>query len=141
MSRADPYLDARSLALLPPHLAPLAPALDVVTAAPRSERGWIAFSYPEAPTEPLRPGAPPYDGIYRGSWVSPGVCVRLDLGHPAVPPVLAERLRARFPEQIGLDGAFYEYGIDAPSQRDNRDQAVMRLIEHLGEPAGAAGCW
>jgi hypothetical protein len=109
---------------LPAELVPYAEALELRCASPREDRGWIAPGWP-APTVPLIPGAPPYDGRFRGSWISPGVCVRLDL--EAVPEPLRSQLRARHPERIGADGAFYEYGIATSSQRSNRQEALLAL--------------
>lgn len=119
---------------LPPELRPLAAALDLASVRPDFHRGWLAAAWPAAPAEPLRPGAPPYDGVYRGSWLSPGVCLRLDLGHPAVPDAVAERLRARHSERIGADGALYRFGVDSTSQRTNRDEVIAWLRRQVAEP-------
>lgn len=109
---------------LPAELVPYAEAIQMQHAAPREGRGWKAIDWP-APTVPLIPGAPPYDGRYRGSWCSPGVCARLDL--EAVPEQLRSQLRARHPERIGADGAFYEYGIASSSGLSNRQDALLAL--------------
>lgn len=111
-------------AKLLPELVPYADALELGPAYPRWGIGWRAHGWP-APIVPLIPGAPPYDGIHRGSWISPGVCLRLDLD--AVPEPLRARLRARYPDHIGADGAFYELGIASSSQRRNRDDALIAL--------------
>jgi hypothetical protein len=117
----------RDAAELPPPLQPLCDAIELVLAAPEYGRGWTAPAYPAAPPHPLREGAPPYDGIYRASWTSPGVCVRLDLAHVAVPAELRALLCAMFPTQVGADEGFYEYGVDHRSQRVNRDYALAQL--------------
>ena len=109
---------------LPAELVPYAEAIEMKHAMPRDGHGWRVPDWP-APTVPLIPGAPPYDGRYRASWCSPGVCVRLDL--EAVPEPWRSRLRARYPERIGADGAFYEYGIAARSQLVNRQDALLAL--------------
>lgn len=111
---------------VPGELRPFVAAIDIVSCRP-SAVGWTSPEHPHAPVEALRPGSPPYDGVYRASWMSPGVCVRLDLDHGCVPPPLVERLRALFPEKLGADGNLYEYGVDFTSQRDNRDYAVDEL--------------
>ncbi|HVK68457.1 MAG TPA: hypothetical protein VM694_28560, partial [Polyangium sp.] len=117
-----------------PSLLPFADALDAVPARPTSEEvGWTPHRYDQAPPHPLIPNAPPYDGVYRGSWVSPGMCVRLDLMHPALSERLRAWLRARFPEQVGGDDGFYEYGIESRSQRTNLEQALARLAAKLEE--------
>ena len=108
---------------LPAELSPYAEALELRPARPCVD-GWKAHEWP-APVVPLIPGAPPFDGIYRGSWISPGVCLRLDLD--AVPEPVRTRLRAQHPERIGSDGAFYEFGIASPSQLRNRDDALIAL--------------
>jgi hypothetical protein len=125
------YLDARSVAQLPSEWKHLVVAADLVCAVPRFDDGWRAFGYPDAPPEPLRAGAPPYDGVHRGSWTSPGVCLRLDLDHPVVPPALRDQLRRRSPDPIGADGAWYRFGVDSTSQRVNRDAAVAELVRQI----------
>ncbi len=114
------------LSYLPSELHLLEAALDIVTCSPR-QAGWLPPAYPDAPRESLRPGAPPDDGVYRASWLSPGVCVRLDLQHPRVPDSLANQLRKSSPEALGSDEALYVYGVDSTSQRDNRDHALDTL--------------
>ena len=65
--KADP-------AKLPAELVPFAEALELATcrpsARPQSE-GWKCPQFPEAPLWPLIANAPPFDGVYRGSWMSP----------------------------------------------------------------------
>jgi hypothetical protein len=111
-------------ATLPAELVPYAEALDLRPARPIWDVGWRAYEWP-APIAPLIPDAPPYDGVYRGSWISPGVCVRLDLD--AVPERVRACLHARHPDRIGGDGALYEFGVASSSQRRNRDDAVLAL--------------
>ena len=111
---------------MPAELQPLAAALELFTCRPLDD-GWSSPQLPNAPVWPLVPGAAPFDGVYRGSWISPGLCLRLDL----VPPVVAAPLRAslieRFAMHVGTDGAFYEYGIASCCQRSNRDAAILAL--------------
>jgi hypothetical protein len=117
---------------LPVELHPLAEAMAGLTAQPRSARGWTPYGYEDvAPPVPLIPDAPPDDGIYRGSWVSPGICLRIDLTHPAVDDDLRASLEGRFPEQIGKDHGFYEYGVECTSQRGNLEQALARLAQKV----------
>ncbi|TKD08505.1 hypothetical protein [Polyangium fumosum] len=119
---------------LSPGLLPFADALDAAPARPMSEDvGWLPYHYAQAPAHPIIPGDPPYDGVYRGSWVSPGICVRLDLTHPSLSARLRAWLRARFPEQVGGDDGFYEYGIESRSQRTNLQQALARLEAKIEE--------
>ncbi len=115
---------------LPEELVPYAEALEMRPARPREDVGWQAYEWP-APPVPLIPGAPPYDGVYRGSWISPGVCVRLDLN--AVPKTIRTHLVTRYPDRIGTDGAFYEFGIALSSQRGNRDEALIALALKIAE--------
>ena len=116
---------------LPPGLLPFADALDAVPARPREDVGWIPHRYDQAPPHPLIPNAPPFDGVYRGSWVSPGMCVRLDLVHASLSAPLRAWLRSRFPEQLGGDDGLYEYGIESRSQRTNLQQALARLAAKI----------
>lgn len=111
---------------LPSELQPFVEALDFFSgrAAPR---GWCSPDYPAAPVEPLRPGAPPYDGVYRASWMSSGVGVRFDLDDASVPVSLRDRLRRAHPEHLGKDHALYLYGVDTSSQRAN----IAAIIEAL----------
>ncbi len=120
-----------SPAALPPVLLPFADAMDLVAANPRWDTGWRPWKYDQAPPCPLIPGAPPHDGVYRGSWISPGICLRLDLEHPAVGAQLRTYLRTSFSGQVGGDGGFYEYGIEDRSQRTNREQALARLAARV----------
>lgn len=122
-----------SLSRLSPTLLPFADALDAVPARPHEEVGWTPYRYDQAPAHPLIPNAPPYDGVYRGSWVSPGICVRLDLMHAALDARLRAWLRSRYPEQVGGDDGFYEYGIESRSQRTNLEQALARLAAKIEE--------
>ncbi len=115
---------------LPGELLPYADALEIRPARPRADIGWLAYEWP-APVVPLIPGAPPYDGIYRGSWISRGVCVRLDLN--AVPESIRTYLRVHHSHRIGSDGAFYEFGIASSSQRCNRDDALISLALKIVE--------
>jgi hypothetical protein len=117
----------RDAADLPLSLQPLCEAIEIVCASPTYGRGWTALGYPASPPHPLREGASPYDGIYRASWTSPGVCVRLDLTHAAVSAELRALLCATFPAQVGADEGFYEYAVDHRSQRVNRDDALAQL--------------
>lgn len=55
---------------LPAVLAPYEAAITVASAGPRPD-GWHAGRLADAPTVPLVPGAPPYDGVYRGSFTDP----------------------------------------------------------------------
>jgi hypothetical protein len=113
--------------LLDPLVA-LADAIDVVTASCRYETGYQAYGFPEAPRHPRVEGEPPYDGRYRGSFISKALCLRLDLRHPSVPAELRERLSRAFPAQVGGDQAFYEYCVDErATMRINRDEAVLSL--------------
>lgn len=109
---------------LPEELVPYADAIDVRCARPIWGVGWRAHEWP-APVVPLIPGAPPHDGVHRGSWISPGVCARLELR--AVPEELRERLRAAHAAQVGEDGALYAFGIASRSQRRNVDDALLAL--------------
>ncbi|MDC3956618.1 hypothetical protein [Polyangium jinanense] len=118
---------------LSPALLPFADALDAVPARPIWEVGWTPHRYDQAPKHPLIPNAPPHDGVYRGSWVSPGICVRLDLMHASVSERLRAWLRSRYPEQLGGDDGFYEYGIESRSQRTNLEQALARLEAKIEE--------
>lgn len=115
-------------ARLPDILAPFADAIDVVTASCRYETGYQAYGFSEAPRHPRVEGEPPYDGIYRGSFISRALCVRLDLRHPSVPPEIGERLSRAFPAQVGGDQGFYEYCFnERTSQRVNREEAYLSL--------------
>jgi hypothetical protein len=111
---------------LPSELVPLCAALRIAPCRPDAD-GWRSPELPAAPVWPLVPGAPPFDGVYRASWISPGVCVRLELTHAVVPSALPAALAARLAEQLGGDGAFYELGIRSSSQRDDRDAAILAL--------------
>ncbi|MEQ1508430.1 MAG: hypothetical protein ABMB14_39735, partial [Myxococcota bacterium] len=132
------YAHPASRATLPDALQPLGPALDLRPARP-SAAGWIVHGYAEAPLEPLRPGAPPFDGVYRGSWLSPGVCARLDLADPCVPDALREALVGHHPAAVGSDGALYVFGVDSPSQRTNRQAAIETLARWVVEAGARAG--
>jgi hypothetical protein len=135
MDRSPFYAHPDAAARLPPALRPMAEALDLVPACPHWPDGWVPYGYPDAPRQPLVPDAPPFDDVYRGSWRSPGVCLRLALSHPSVPAEVADRLRADHPTQIGADGALYLYGIDRRSQRLNVEAVVERLAATLaGQP-------
>jgi hypothetical protein len=111
-------------------------ALRFAPGAPREREGWRFSGCPDAPHCPIIPGAPPHDGVYRGSWVSPGVCLVLELSHPNVPGWLAARLRELYPQQVGRDGAFYEFGIASRSQRDNCETAFLALLEKCQQARG-----
>lgn len=111
-------------------------ALRISAGFPSEREGWRFFECPDAPLCPIIPGDPPYDGVYRGSWVSPGVCVVLELSHPCVPRRLSERLRELYPQQVGRDGAFYEFGIKSRSQRDNCETAFLALLEKCQRARG-----
>jgi hypothetical protein len=122
-----------SVSQLPEELASMFEAIDIVSCRVSEAEGWKPHGYPAASRRPVIPGAPPYDGVYRGSWISPGICVRLDLTHPSVPSRVSAGLRERFPSQVGTDDAFYEYGIAASSQRTNRDDALLALALAVAE--------
>ena|GEM_PF-4721701 len=107
-------------AKLPEELVPYADALDIGPARPRADVGWQAHAWP-APVVPLIPGAPPYDDVYRASWISPGVCVRLDLN--ALPGPIRTHLTTRYADRMGDDGGFYEFGIVCSSQLRNREKS------------------
>ncbi|MBV1859139.1 MAG: hypothetical protein KUG77_12065 [Nannocystaceae bacterium] len=111
---------------LPSELQPFVEALDFFSCDARPG-GWRSPDYPAAPFEPLRPGAPPFDGVYRASWISKGVAVRFDLDHASVPASLRGRLRRAHPEHLGKDHALYLYGVDTSSQPAN----VEAIIEPL----------
>lgn len=113
-------IDAQSL---PQELAPYAEAMELRVARPTSA-GWETPGW-AAPVVPLTPGAPPYDGVYRGSWISPAISVRLDLSQ--LPAKLADALRAAHPENVGADDGFYELRSASRSQRTNRDDALLAL--------------
>lgn len=114
--------------ILPAALVPFAEAIEIVPASTRYATGYHAYGFPQAPHHPLIEGQPPHDGIYRASFISRALCVRLDLRHPSVSEELREQLKREFPEQIGEDQALYEYGVDERvSQRTNRDRAIATL--------------
>jgi hypothetical protein len=46
---------------------------------------------------------------------------------------MRDALRGRYPDQLGEDGAFYEYGIASSSQRENRSHAILALAIKLAE--------
>jgi hypothetical protein len=113
---------------LPAALVAFANAIEIVTARTRYGTGYHAYGYPEAPWHPFVEGQPPHDGVYRGSFISRILCVRLDLQHPSVSAELRERLMRDFPGQVGGDQGFYEYSVDERiSQRTNRDRAIASL--------------
>lgn len=92
--------------------------------------GYSALTMPHAPFV-AAPGLPPYDGVFRASYVETGICVRFDLAHARVPAGLAEALRSAHPELLGGDGALYEYERGARSQFVNRMRALARLAGHV----------
>jgi hypothetical protein len=113
---------------LPATLIDLAQAIDFSTTRSLDATGYVANGFPEAPHHPREEGQPPYDGVYRASFVSTAICVRLDLQHPSVPAELRQRLVHGFPQQIGKDQAFYEYSVDEHvSQRINLGRALASL--------------
>jgi len=118
---------------LPQELAPYAEVLELRVARPTSvgweTPGWVA------PVVPLTPGAPPHDGVYRGSWVSPAICVRLDLAQ--LPPQIADALRVAHPERVGADDGFYELCSASRSQRTNRDDALIALALKVADVVSA----
>ena len=123
--------------ILPEALVLFADAIEIVTASSRYATGYQAYGFPEAPHHPLIEGQPPHDGIYRASFISRALCVRLDLRHPSVSEELREQLKRDFPGQIGGDQAFYEYGVDERvSQRINRDQAIASLARKVESSRG-----
>jgi len=123
---------------LPAALVLLAEAIEIVIARTRYESGYQAYGYPEAPWHPIVPGQPPFDGVYRGSFLSKIICARFDLRHPAVSAELGARLRRDFPEQVGGDLGFYEYSVDErASQRENRDRALASLAGKIESRGGA----
>jgi len=134
VTRYDPPMPIDS-SKLPEELVAYADALEIRPARPREDIGWLAYEWP-APVVPLIPGAPPYDGIYRGSWISRGVCVRFDLN--AVPESIRTYLCAHHADRIGSDGAFYEFGITASSQHRNRDDALISLALKIVEACSAS---
>jgi hypothetical protein len=118
---------------LPPELVALAAALDIASCRPSWAEGWGCSQFLGAPFWPLIPNAPPFDGVRRASWVSPGVCLRLDLSHPAVPAALREALLDAHPAHVGEGGAFYEYGIESTSQATNRQKASLELGKKVAD--------
>jgi hypothetical protein len=124
---------------LPEPLRPLCEAIDLLCAVPWYERGWTPIGHPAAPAHPLREGSPFHESMHRVSWTSPGMCVRLDLTNVAVLASLDAALRARFPEQVGADDAFYEYGVDDRSQFRNRNAALAQLAAKVTATLTAVG--
>lgn len=123
--------------LLPEALVPFADAMEVVTTRSRYATGYQAYGFPEAPHHPFIEGQPPHDGIYRASFVSMALCVRLDLQHPSVSEELREQLKRDFSEQIGGDQAFYEYVLDErASQRTNRARVIANLARKVESSRG-----
>jgi hypothetical protein len=109
-------------------LAAYEQAIEVCRASTYRGEGRKSASWP-APFLALIPGIAQYDGKHRTSYVATAVCVRLDLNR--LPAALATRLRARYPEQIGTDGAFYEMGIKSRSEHSNREDALRALASKI----------
>ena len=121
-------------ASLPDSLEPLQEALTLSAVRTRPE-GYRSQDFEHAPFVEGR--WPPYDGRYWSSFVESGICIRLELEHDAVAPALAAELRRRFAEQIGSDGALYEYERGTRSQHRNREHALTRLGERVAACIGA----
>ncbi len=113
---------------LPPSLEPLREALTLSGIRTRPE-GYRSTDFEHAPF--IEGRWPPYDGRYWSSFVETGICIRLELEHDVVSPVLAVELRRRFAEQVGSDGALYEYERETRSQYRNRQHALTRLGERV----------
>ncbi|MFT5357815.1 MAG: hypothetical protein ACI9KE_005052 [Polyangiales bacterium] len=94
-----------------------------------------AADWPDAPVIP--PRGEPYDERGRfdldrfPNYVSPRICLRLDLKHPSVPAHLSWRLAQQNPSDLGEDGALYLYESSEHSQHANEVLARARLTELL----------
>lgn len=123
--------------LLPEALVPFADAMEVVKTQNRYATGYQAYGFPEAPHHPFIEGQPPYDGIYRATFSSTTLCVRLDLQHPTVSEELREQLKRDFSDQIGGDQAFYEYVVDERvSQLTNRARVIANVARKVESRRG-----
>jgi hypothetical protein len=122
---------------LPAELWPMASALELIPCRPvwhdtepasgAGASGWGVPPHRGAPVHPLIPNAPPYDGVFRGSWVSPGICLRCELTNATIPAAVRKCLQHAYIDQIGTDGYFYEYGIESKSQHNNAENAILNF--------------
>ena len=97
--------------------------------------GYRARGHPGSPFV-SQPNLPPYDGRYWSSYTEPGIFVRLDLCPATLPAELVAELRRRYPDQVGADGALYEYERSDRRQMANRDLALARLANRVAACAG-----
>lgn len=128
--KTDLYFPDYADASLRRGLARLTPCLDLVTCR-ITERGWCAHGYSESVVQPVRGGDLPFDGGYRGSWISPGICLVLHMRLPMIGDSLRAWLSANLADQVGPDGNLFEFGVDHSSQRKNVESAVKALADKI----------